>query len=145
MTVSHQTLRGYELREGRWWAELGFRVDVAWKEARPIAPGRTVWKRRDFLGHFDVMAVYPSRPVALALVQVTATPFVDVRPSREGYQNAGAGHGAAPFSWPMPGGTVERWAVSATMGLLVPSDPALVQVIVSYSNARHPERRWWSP
>jgi hypothetical protein len=133
---SAATLRGYELREAKWWAERGFLTDVAWKEARPIGPGKVVWKRRDFLHAYDVIAI--KGDYRFAGIQVTATPFyTDERGS-----DRNAKHGEPPVKMVPPGCTVEEWVGEAPLILPIRA-PDIVQVIVSYASARSPDRRWW--
>lgn len=137
--------RGYEKREAEFWAFHNWTVDLAWNECRGFirAAGRVIpiIKRRDFFGKFDLLAINGVDMVVG--VQVTESPFVQVR---SGKADSNAAHGAAPFAWDAEGiegvGTPDRLAVEGDRegsGF----SPGFYQVIVSYADARKPERRWW--
>jgi len=143
VTVSKATLRQYELREAKTWAEAGWLTEVAWKQALFIGGGRLITKPRDFFGTkdqagFDVMAVHPLGKVAW--IQVTASPFVKERDQKA---DRNAAHGKPPFSFDAPHKDVDAWMVNNEGNYGVWYDE-LGTIIVSYADARHPERRWWT-
>ena len=145
--VSKAVLRGYELKEAKDWKALGWLAQTNWKQARYV-PGRRcpTCKRprlitlpKDFFDGFDNLFVHPAGKVAF--VQVTASPFVK---ERDGKADRNAAHGEPPFSFvPLSGIGVEAWRTgpeNALTGVF----PSLGTVIVSYADARKPERRWWT-
>jgi len=131
-------VRGYEKREAGWWTERGFTVDLSWNECRGFirtARGTVpIIKRRDFFGHFDLMGVREN-PSVFVGVQVTESPFVQ---ERSGRADRNAEHGEPPFPWVPPSVPVEEWLLDPALHI-----PRFVQVIVSYADSRHPDRRWW--
>ena len=128
-------VRGYELREAKWWKKRGFWAEAAWNECRGFIRTKRgkipIIKRRDFFGAFDVAAV---KYAYAAYIQVTESPFERT----DGTADRNAFHGEPPFALEHPPVTVEDWADSPLAG-----EGGVVQVIVSYSNPRKPERRWW--
>lgn len=135
-----------ELAEWKWWEAQGFRVEGRFKRARYIGAGKFVLAPHDLFARpkdgqagWDFFAVYHSRPIALAGIQVTEQPFA----ASDGSADRNAGHGPPPFDWLAPNLEVEEWVGEVQTGtpdLLVPMH---VQIIVSYANPRAPERRWW--
>jgi len=137
--VSKATLHSYEVREAKTWARFGWTVQGTWNQAIYIGPGRLITKPKDFFGAFDNIAVHPIGRVAF--VQVTATPFAKSNQPGAG-ADRNAQHGEPPFAFcPNFVRTVESWMENPLPEDLVGN---LATVIVSYADARHPERRWWT-
>lgn len=133
-----------QAREAEWWERQGFLVEGNFKRARYLGPGRLITIPHDLFADtktgqagFDHIAIRPGRPVLFVGIQTTVEPF-----ESNGRADRNARHGPPPFGWPPPSTTVEEWVAEAQDGgdrIL----PAMVQVIVSYADRRHPERRWW--
>jgi hypothetical protein len=133
--------RASEKKEADWWRAQGFEVQVAGRKAQYIGPGRLITVPWDILGRFDILAVYPGWPTAMALVQVTREPFYDKELAPK--KGRGAGHGEPLFDWPAPTFGVEEWVGEVQTGSL-DGIPAQTQVLVSYAQVRTPDRRWWT-
>lgn len=138
-----------EATEFKWWGGKdgeegqGFRVQKAGFRVQFLGGGKRILVPWDLFGKYDLSALYPSWPTAMALVQVTREPFYHkVDAPKKG---RGAGHGEPVFEWPVPTVSVDDWIGEVQTGSLDPEQPAFVQVLVSYSDPRKPERRWWDP
>ena len=142
--------RKYVKAEAEAWSQVGWETMINWREARMIGPGKLVTVPRDFFGDknhsgYDLMAVAPSTGQVVG-IQVTESPFERTDPTHPGWADRNAAHGAPPFPVAPPALTVSEFMA----GALNPFDPhrtvvgGIAQVIVSYSDSRHPERRWWA-
>ncbi|MGI0066969.1 MAG: hypothetical protein ACREB9_00865 [Thermoplasmata archaeon] len=141
--------RENELHEQEWWREFGFAVQDKPKKARYLGPGRMVLTPTDFFGEegqagWDLLAVHVGRPIVMAGVQVTESPFASQH-GLDGTANRNAKHGPPPFDWPAPADdlTVLGWALCVAKGVLPLTQPCFVQVLASYALRENVDRRWW--
>lgn len=135
--------RAYEQREAKVWEKAGWLVQLNWRQAIFIGKGKLITKPKDFFDGFDLLAVHPFGRVAF--VQVTGTPFARLDATHPGWADRNAGHGEPPFSFrpemlEVP--SVDAWMRDPTYAET--RGGALGTVIVSYADARKPERHWWT-
>lgn len=132
--------------EAETWVAMGWVPMLNWREARMIGPGKLITVPHDFFGTkdhsgYDLMCVEASNGQVVG-IQVTESPFERDDPTHPGWADHNAAHGPPPFPVPPPVLTVEEFMAKRAA---LPNDTAggIAQVIVSYSDSRHPDRRWW--
>lgn len=131
--------RKYVKAEAETWTAYGWVTMINWREAQYIGGGKLITKPRDFFGTkdqagYDLMGVYPELGQVVG-IQVTESPFF--RTDLHGGADRNAAHGPPPFKLQSPGVPVSALMEGEFTSL------GIAQVIVSYSDPKHPDRRWW--